>query len=770
MTTNWPTLSSKDGPESAYNALHPRLQSWVYEQGWEQLREAQWKSIPYLMNGKTDVVIAAATAAGKTEAAFLPILSSLIIEAESLSPVEVDPWSSHDPWKDKAKQAPTGIEVLCISPLKALINDQFRRIDEMCEKLRVPVHRWHGDVSSSAKQKVLKNPSGVLLITPESLEATFVNRGHEVGQLFEGLQFIVIDEMHSFMSSPRGAQLQSLMNRVELAIRRPVQRVGLSATISDLAAACQFIRPSRPEAVEVVESSARNEVSMQLRGYLHFAPDEPNDDEPNDDEPTNGDSKSEIAKHLFRTLRGSDNLIFANRKDIVEDYADRLRRLCEAARVPNEFWPHHGNLSKEMREDVERHLKDTTHKSTAVCTSTLEMGIDIGGIESVAQIGSPPSVASLKQRLGRSGRGEDPSTLRIYITEKELDPRSDLIDQLRCSTFHATAMTDLMIEHWLEPPEDPGYNYSTLVQQILSTIAQHGGAKADQLFRALCGPGPFHLVDAARFKEILRSLAAEDLIIQNSEGLLLHGEEGERRVNHYDFFAAFETSKEWTLVTGSKTLGSLDISHVIFPGMFMIFGGLRWIVISLDPYSKVIELARASGGRPPSFGGTPPAGVNDHIRREMKLIYESESMRPWLSKAAQEFIAIGRSTYRRLGLEESSVVFGGDEISVFPWRGDRAMFSASMILDSAGIKSSLESVTLTVQNVDAKELSEAITDLLTSKPLDPKEVLAETDNLENEKWDWALSHELLIDSASVRSLDLESGYSILSDLLPHLNI
>ena len=118
--------------------------------------------------------------------------------------------------------------------------------------------------------------------------------------------------------------------------------------------------------------------------------------------------------------------MFANARAEVELLAARLRDLCETAGVPNEFFPHHGNLSKELREDVEAALKDHGRPTTAVATTTLEMGIDIGSVHSVAQIGAPPSVAALRQRLGRSGRRGEPAILRIYVTEPSVDPRTSL--------------------------------------------------------------------------------------------------------------------------------------------------------------------------------------------------------------------------------------------------------------------------------------------------------------------------------------------------------
>jgi ATP-dependent Lhr-like helicase len=383
------------------------MQRWVYDQGWTSLHDAQEQAIGPILDGERDVIISAATAAGKTEAAFLPICSSLAHARES-SPAErqVDGWTDHDPWKERPTRVPRGVEVLYVSPLKALINDQFERLELLATTADVVVTRWHGDVSGTSKRKLLENPSGILLITPESLEALFVNRGNQVAKVLGGLRYVVVDELHSFLSSARGAQLQSLLARVEAVIRRSPPRIALSATLGDLPAAARFLRPSDPPRVLIIASGgAGSELQLQLRGYRETQPrvserdarkiqDEGGSVEVED--LLSGDYLA-IADHLYRTLRGAHNLVFANSRRNVELYADLLARRSEMEMVPNEFLPHHGSLSKELREDVEAHLKDRTRPVTAVCTSTLEMGIDIGSLASVGQVGVPPSVASLRQ-------------------------------------------------------------------------------------------------------------------------------------------------------------------------------------------------------------------------------------------------------------------------------------------------------------------------------------------------------------------------------------
>ncbi|KPY46011.1 ATP-dependent helicase [Pseudomonas syringae pv. rhaphiolepidis] len=394
--------SSSDS--SAFQRLHPNVQQWVWSQGWTSLRDAQEWAIPALIDADRDVIIAASTAAGKTEAAFLPILTHLLNNTD----------------------APGA--VLYISPLKALINDQWDRLTRLCEHLEIPVVGWHGDVSASRKHRFLKSPSGVLLITPESLEALFVNRGSALAGLFQPLRYIVIDELHAFIGSERGKQLQSLMHRVETVVGKKLPRVGLSATLGEMALAREFLRPGQGQRMdEIISQTSGQDLQVQVRGYtmlpmkklaanlqMVVTKDDDNDQDEEQKEDVSG-TRHAIAAHMYKVLRGSNNLIFPNSRDKVEWYADRLRHLCENDGLPNEFLPHHGSLSRDLREDTERALKAGSPPASAVCTTTLELGIDIGNIKAVAQIGPPPSVASLRQRLGRSGRrAGEPATLRAY--------------------------------------------------------------------------------------------------------------------------------------------------------------------------------------------------------------------------------------------------------------------------------------------------------------------------------------------------------------------
>jgi ATP-dependent helicase Lhr and Lhr-like helicase len=722
--------SSPPAASQAFDLLAEPVRRWVYDQGWQTLRDAQEAAIPVLLDGAEDVIIAAATAAGKTEAAFLPICSRL----------------ATDP-----PPAP-GVRVLYVAPLKALINDQFGRLSGLCEQLDIPVHRWHGDVPASKKSAVLKKPGGILLITPESLEALFVVRGPAVATLLAGVQYIVVDELHAFLGTERGAQLRSLMHRVELSLRRRVPRVGLSATLGDMSLAAEALRPGGAAGVRCIQSSnGGQELAVQVRGYLESPPRAGEED----DEET---GLPQVAADLYQALRGQDNLVFANARGTVELLAARLRDLCEASGVPNEFLPHHGNLSKELREDAEAALKDHSRPATAVATTTLEMGIDIGSVHSVAQVGAPPSVAALRQRLGRSGRRGEPAILRVYVTEPTVDPRTPLPDQLRAGLVQSIAMLDLLLDGWCEPPGQDALHLSTLIQQVLSSIAQHGGVSAPAAYRTLCGPGsPFTTVTQAQFVTLLRGLGANDVIVQADDGTLLLGPAGERTVNHYSFYAAFNSPEEYRLFMNGHPLGTMPADQALYADALLIFGGRRWKVTTVDHARRVIEVVPAAGGRPPGFSGGL-AMVHDRVRAKMRSVLAAGSGPRYLSATAASLLSEAQDAYARYQLAEHRILRAGADTVLFPWAGSRVTQTLAAQLTAAGLDASNDGLVITVPKAEPGQVREQLTALVEAGPADPVSVASRVENKATAKYDDWIEDGLLSADYARRALDCPGAW------------
>lgn len=732
MVMSLSILSSEDRASEAFSALHPEVQRWVYENGWESLREIQERAVAPILSGDQDVILAAPTASGKTEAAFLPICSAIA--------------STRQP----------SIEALYIGPLKALINDQFARLDGLCERLGIEVWRWHGDASEHLKKKLLAKPAGIVLITPESLEAMFVLRGPAIPKLFLHLRYIVVDELHSFIGNERGKQLQTQLHRLDLALRRKVPRIALSATLGDMQLAADFLRPQNGKNVGLVESKDSGQaIRLQVRGYLKSAPAVAPQKEPHEPQET-GDERA-IAEHLLLVLRGANNLIFCNARRSVELFGDLLRRLCQEHNVPNEFFPHHGNLSKDLREDLEKRLKSGNLPVTAVATTTLELGIDIGAVKSIAQVGPPFSVSSMRQRLGRSGRRGEPAILRCYIQEPTIDKNTALADQLRLSLFQTAAMVNLLIRKWYEPPSDKALHLSTLVQQVLSLLVQHGGAKAKEIYTALCASGPFCEVSDVIFAELLRSLAREDLITQSHDSILGLGLNGERLVNHYDFYTAFKTPEEYRISDGSRDLGTLPLDQPVIPKQYLIFAGKRWEVREVDDAKKLITVSRAETGRVPTFGGS--AGrIHGEVRKEMLRLYKSAETPAFLDQKAVTLLREGRENFHRFGLHEQRTVQDGSNTLLFLWTGDLVVNTIATWLSLNNIQTSVSSGVITLYNITSTRANEVL-DLFCKEPsIDALTLARVVPNKIQEKHDHYLSEDLLNLEFASRGLDMKSAF------------
>ncbi|MGV2704669.1 UNVERIFIED_CONTAM: DEAD/DEAH box helicase [Aeromonas salmonicida] len=734
-------LPPSHSESSGFNQLEYRIQRWIWAEGWTSLRDAQEWAVPVLVDADQDVIIAAATAAGKTEAAFLPILTNLL---------------NHD--------EPPGA-VLYVSPLKALINDQWDRLGRLCEQLEIPVVAWHGDISSSKKHRFLKSSEGVLLITPESLEALFVNRGSSLGGVFQNLRYIVVDELHAFIGSERGKQLQSLMHRVELVAGCRLPRVGLSATLGDMKMASEFLRPGGADTVTVIESKNSNQtLQVQVRGYIQPSMSElmkarvelSLDGENEGEQEYEASPDFAIADHLYKVLRGSNNLIFPNSRAQVEWYADQLRRRCENDGLPNEFWPHHGSLSKDLREQAEHALKAGNQAASAICTTTLELGIDIGSIKTVVQIGAPPSVASLRQRLGRSGRrpGEK-ATLRVYCKESPLTDGSSLSDQLRQGLVQTISMVRLLARGWFEPPRAQGIHASTLVQQCLSVIAQCGGASAADLWKSLIAEGAFPKVEKSDFMGLLKSLGEHELIIQDSSGLLLPGVVGERLINHYEFYSAFTSDEEFRLVCDGKTLGSVPVSRPLTKDQRIIFGGRRWQVRDVDLQAKVIIVSAARGGAPPQFDGLG-AMVHDVVRKEMRAVLADSAPCPFIDSSAQALLDEARKTFSLLHLGDRYLIESGSKCSLISWLGDYANDALRLLLNHVGLPCHNTGLVIEIDaNID--QANAALNAVGSLDPGDLNSTLADVENMLREKWDWALPEPLLKRSFASISLDISTA-------------
>lgn len=705
---------------SAFSLLHPAIQRELYRMGWKSLREIQTQAIRGLLQGSGHLIVTASTAGGKTEAAFLPILSSIV-------------------------DAPAGgVRALYIGPLKALINDQFRRLEELCERAEIPVHRWHGDVGQAARKAFLAAPAGVLLITPESLEAMFVNRPAELSQLFGRLSYVVIDELHAFIGTERGVHLRSLLSRLSQKCAAPYRLVGLSATLGDVSMACRWMAPDDTDSVTVVDDGQANKtIRLVVKGYLRTETGDSAspDGHGQEDQPTAADEM--LVDDLVKAHYGDTALIFANSRARLEFYADLAGRKLERQKLPNLFKVHHGSLSKAEREDTEAALRSDRPTAT-FCSSTLELGIDVGNVKAVGQIGAPWSVSSLAQRLGRSGRRDgEASVLRMYVEANEPGPNTPLVDRLFPDLLQGIAMTQLALERWAEPPAVDRLHASTLIHQMMSVIAERGGASARILHADLVTNGAFRNVDPQMFAKILRGLGAEDIIEQTPEGDLILGLKGERIVRNHHFYAAFATADEMAVVHHGRTIGTIEL----FPGMgadgFLILAGRRWKILEVDEERKTILVEPSRGGRLPKFAGAGGADIHTRVREQMRQVLLGMDVPIFLDAVAGEMLLRARATAIEVGIDRLAWIADGTTLWWFTWAGSRVNRTLQLCGSVyGGLPVQDEGVALKFENVSLDAILAAYSAII-AKPPDLIALAAKVPVKANEKYDVFLPDDVL---------------------------
>jgi len=624
----------------AFDLLHPKLQEKLFQMGWTELRPIQVDAINEIFNSENNLIISASTASGKTEAAFLPILSQIVEREER------------------------GIATIYVGPLKALINDQFERLEDLCKLADIPVFKWHGDVSDNAKKNFLKDPAGVLLITPESIESLFINKSHNLSTLFNSLSFIVIDEMHSFIGSERGAHLQSLLSRLMQISSRNVRLVGLSATIGDLELAKQWLLPRCSESISLItDPTEQKSVKYFIKGY------------PFNNEFTTIDTEDESLDDpmiedlisYFSEMNKKNSLIFGNSRKTLEYYTDAIHKILERKGQPDIFRIHHGSLSRAVRENTEETLKTNRHTAT-FCSSTLEMGIDIGNVSCIGQIGAPFSVNSLAQRLGRSGRkDEDPSILIMFIPE--LEKPNDIVGRLHPELLRAVAMSELLFEKWCEPPQTDLYHFSTFVQQILSVIKERGGSTAPDLFDTLVTNGAFYNITEGDHIEILRCLKTFDLIEQDSTGLIFLGIRGEKIVKSFDFYSAFTSAIELDVIFDGKSIGSVELTPDLRNRQFLILAGKRWEILEVDFNKAKMYVQPSKGGKLPYYTGTPGLDIHEKVREKMRDLVTSDHIPIYLDDQAKLMLQDAQNAAREADILTNPFVVDGTHTYWFTWTG-----------------------------------------------------------------------------------------------------
>ena len=728
-----------------YNLLHENIKRWIFKNGWTNLRPAQQKAIKEIRQSNNNLIIYAPTASGKTEAAMLPLISELLD-------------------KDHKENA----YIIYISPLKALINDQLIRMESICKDNDICTVPWHGDVPIHVKNRLDNNNQAILLITPESLEAMLINNPNKARFIFKNSISIVIDEFHSFLGNDRGDQLRSLLNRLEKFAKYCPRRIGLSATIGDENYIINALDSKNSSNTKIINESisGKHLIKLSLKGYeneLNIEEEELENTSPEEIERKKNNSPDIlITKDIFR-FRDQTNLVFPNSIRNVENFVYEGNFLCNQKEEDKIFFPHHSLLSNNLRKDVEGKAKEGKKPMTIVCTSTLELGIDIGSVDNVFQIYAPLSVASLRQRLGRSGRRGNDSVLRIHIVENCIKEDPKYVDLLRYKLVKTIAILKLMSEDWYETENRSSVSLCITAHQILALLKQLGGATAEDIWFFFKEKNTFNL-DINIFKNLLNYLKEKELILQISRKIYL-SDQGSDLTDNFRFYTCFESVEEYQIYALGKKLGIIPFDSSLDEGDNLLFAGQKWLIKKIDKDKRIVEVVNSTikGSVPSTKAET---NVDTKILEKMKIIYEEEEIPIFLDAKAKKLLTEAKEFFEKFDLKSQNWIPISDEsIRWFPWVGTKTRTTIDLMISQfTNSNSNLDSDDLSLV-ININEFN-TLQDFLLNKK--SKEIyddlfnnlLINVDNiyLQNTgKWSWLLSPENKVRDFMMRQLNIQEA-------------
>jgi ATP-dependent Lhr-like helicase len=729
----------------AFDRYAPFVQEYIYQNHWENLRSIQVAAADAIFNTDENVLLTASTASGKTEAAFFPIITLF------------------------SEDMPSSVGCIYIGPLKALINDQFSRLNDLCAEADIPVWHWHGDVAQSHKAKLMKHPSGILQITPESLEALLLHKHAAIAKLFGDLRFVVIDEVHSLLRGDRGGQTLCLIERLSRIAGVNPRRIGLSATIGDPEGTGEFLSLGTGRKTIIPKIDAKGSkwrLSME-HFYVKDAqtaedkqiPDAlPVLEEKTDDAPANADPG---IGYIFEHTRGKKCLVFVNSREECEMVTTTLRHYCELNHEPDRFLVHHGNLSASYRETAEGIMKDDSQYMTTVTTATLELGIDIGRLERAFQIDAPWTVSSFLQRMGRTGRRELPPEMWFVIREDEPEVRAMLPTTIPWKLLQGIALVQLYLEErWVEPPRLDRLPFSLLYHQTMSTLASCGELSPRALADRVLRLHYFHRITQEDYRVLLRHLIATDHIQQTEQGGLIVGLAGERVINSFKFYGVFQESEEYTVRSESQELGTIVSPPPV--GEKLAIAGHVWQVLDVDHKRRLIYCRQVKGSVPAYFGQCP-GDLHTKILTRMRRVLQEDRQYPYLMKNAVARLEQARFTAAHSGAAEKTLInLGGNMWCLLPWVGTYTFLTMERFLkikcaDRLGLRG-LDSarpffIQFTMKADEAtffRVLAEEI-----RKPIDPMELVYPKELPLFDKYDEYLPEELVKKGFALGVLDVD---------------
>ncbi len=589
---------------SNFDLLHPALQHHIVNSlGWRELRPFQEAVIPRLLAGEHQIVVAP-TAGGKTEAATFPVLSRMLTEE----------WS--------------GLSVIYVCPIKALLNNLESRLDRYATLLGRRAALWHGDTSTTARRRIAQDPPDILLTTPESLEVMLVSSRIDEERVFGNLRAFIVDEIHAFAGDDRGWHLLSVLERVGKLAGQEVQRIGLSATVGNPEALCDWLAGScegmRRVYAPAVTAQAQADVTLDYVGSIPNA-----------------------AIVISRLHRGEKRLVFCESRSRAEELGSELTRLGTTAFVS------HSSLSVDQRRQAEDAFANRDN-CVIVATSVLELGIDVGDLDRVIQVDAPGRIASFLQRMGRTGRRPGSTRNCLFLATNEN------------GLLQSAALIDLWRDGYVEPIEPPPQPFHVLAQQLIALILQERGIGRTS-WRDWIGRMPGFATLPSNDVDAVIAWMVSQTILWDDNGILGMGEVGEREYgwrNYMEVMSVFLTPPLFQVLHGRREVGLVDSSSFTPRSggapVILSLGGRSWRLRTVDWLHGVAYVEpTADTGR--SRWRSSGVGLGFTMCRRVRDLLTRDGEREWWSERARTSLAEARADYAWLTPEGTAVVIESPE-------------------------------------------------------------------------------------------------------------
>lgn len=633
---------------SAFARYPARLQNAIASRlGWSSLRPVQELASHALLDGKNAIVLAP-TADGKTEAAIFPLLASLM------------------------EQEPKGVGLIYIAPIKALLNNQSDRLGLYTEMVGLRRFLWHGDVKNAQKEAFLREPATILMTTPESLEVMLLSAKVPHPLLFQDLRAIVIDEIHALAGSDRGTHLMSALERLACCTPNDVQRVGLSATVGN-----------PQDILNWIQGTSKRE------GCVIDPPKHPT---PKDIQIYYRETLAKLSQDASTQAEGKKSLFFCQSRSLAEAIAERMR-----TRGTNVF-VHHSSVSVEERTVAEESFHQGSN-TCIVCTSTLELGIDVGDLDQVFQANAPSTVSSFLQRLGRTGRREGQRANTTFYCEN--------IE----TVVQAIAIVELARKAWIESVPTQNRVWPVLVHQLLALTLQFGAISPERCWEKLSILSDFSGISADEFDFLLDHLINTNYLFK-SGGLLSLGDQAEKaygRKNFMEIYAVFSSPQLYKIQSNANyTIGSLEQSFVdklVSEVSSFLLGGRAWTVSHINHDDRTVRVVPAPRGKKPSWGGFIPQLLGLELCQQIAEVIKSNEPIPYLDEHAQwslnefrqELAPILKASQKGLLMESKQILwwtFAGGEINHTLKYGLQYNSNCKIAVDNFKLKIEGDSVSL----------------------------------------------------------------------------